>query len=724
MNVKVVPLVSLGLLVLLSACGGGGSSSTIASGVIDDPGGPASFGLLKPAESDAELVRNLRTGLQNASYVSEPQEAFSLPVPAAPGEGEPGSDSNGSPENSFSGTNLQESGVDEADIVKYDGEILYVVDFGEQDFTALPEEEPVAAVPDIAPQAPVIRLFRTDPSTPSAHSVAEITLLSPDFGIEGLYLAEGSPEKKLIAVGQSSPFTYWESFASDYYWREGKTLVQTWDVGDPEHPSRGWSLELDGSLLASRRIENTLYVVTRYSPAIEGLRAYPQSAEEVATNQALIDETPVASLLPDMRRENGVSTELLAPTDCYVPNADYKELIAPPAGGSLVTVTAIDLDSPDTIRSLCLNTYASGFYVSSTALYITANNSGDATLIHKVALSEQGPVYRGSGEVRGYLGTSNPAYLMSEREGDLRVVSSTWGAQTFPLPTIAPAVDMPVAAEESQEEPQEEPQEESQEEPQDDSFGRHRLTILRESADGTRLEEIALLPNSRRPQPIGKPDEDIYATRFLGDRAYIVTFQLIDPLYVLDLADPVDPKITGELEIPGFSKLLQAVGDNLLLGVGMEVPESGPNLTQGVKLALFDVADVTMPVSLAEVVVGKRGSYSPALDNYHALTLIEVDGHYRAAVPIQRNEELQDQGGEVTDPGYYYGWSDNGLYLFDIDPVAGSLILSDSLIIEKSSAQQPYSLSGLYNSRSVLHDDAVFFIDRGAVWDSLWKNGQ
>jgi hypothetical protein len=252
---------------------------------------------------------------------------------------------------------------------------------------------------------------------------------------------------------------------------------------------------------------------------------------------------------------------------------------------------------------------------------------------------------------------------------------------------------------------------------------RHRLTILRESADGTRLQEIARLPNARRPQPIGKPDEDIYAARFLGDRAYIVTFQIIDPLYVLDLADPVDPKITGELEIPGFSKLLQTVGDNLLLGVGMEVSEDGPTLTQGVKLALFDVADVTAPVNLAEVVVGKRGSYSPALDNHHALTLIEVDGHYRAAVPIQRNEELQAQGGEVTDPGYYYGWSDNGLYLFDIDPVAGSLILSDSLIIEKSSAQQPYSLSGLYNSRSVLHDDAVFFIDRGTVWSSLWKPG-
>ena len=63
---------------------------------------------------------------------------------------------------------------------------------------------------------------------------------------------------------------------------------------------------------------------------------------------------------------------------------------------------------------------------------------------------------------------------------------------------------------------------------------------------------LSRLPNDARPEPIGKPGEDVYAVRYFGDKAYVVTFERIDPLYVMDLSNPLEPHITGALEIPGF----------------------------------------------------------------------------------------------------------------------------------------------------------------------------
>lgn len=707
-NGKVLVSVTLSLSAFLVGCGGGGGGG-IAAPTDPVPGLPAAsaFGLLKPAATEAELTRSLHSGLRVAGYVSTKEEVLSLEgLEDALAVAAPSPDSAGT----FSGTNLQEVGVDEADIVKYDGEVLYMVDYSFPDFVAVDGSalEPDLAVESsiAAPQTPTIRLFDTSPEVPSATQLSAIDLQASEFSVDGLYLAEGDQGKQLIGVGQTNSFVYWELFASDYYWRNGRTQVRSWNVDDATAPADAWSVEIEGSLLSSRRIGDMLYLVTRYSPAIEGLVSYPQTEDEVAANQELVDNTALEDLLPNVQRDGGASSELLSATDCLIPNEDYEGSSIPPGQGSLVTVTAINLTSPDSMQSVCLNAYASGFYASTEAIYVTANLSTNTTLIHKVQLTASGPQYRGSGEVPGYIGTSNPSFLMSEHEGDLRVVSSTWEDRFFPLPVIEPEVIEPAP------------------ELVEEDFGRHRLTVLRESADGTKLEKIAQLPNDSRPERIGKPDENIFSARFVGDRAYVVTFRVIDPLYVIDLRNPEDPQITGELEIPGFSTLLQPVGENLLLGVGHDVPVTGENVIQGVKLALFDVGNISAPVSLGEVVIGKRGSYSPASGNHHSLTLLEVDGKYRAAIPIERYaaEVGQNEGEEQAFA--YYGWSDSGLYLFDVDPVAGTLSQAGTVIVDQASSNKPYSNFGIYNGRSVLHEEAVFFINGGTVWSSLWGQDQ
>lgn len=85
-------------------------------------------------------------------------------------------------------------------------------------------------------------------------------------------------------------------------------------------------------------------------------------------------------------------------------------------------------------------------------------------------------------------------------------------------------------------------------------------------------------------------EEYVYSARFMGEIGYFVTFKQVDPLFSVDLSDPENPKIIGELKIPGFSEYLHPYGDGKLLGIGMSVDEEGMT-TEGVKLSMFDVSD-------------------------------------------------------------------------------------------------------------------------------------
>lgn len=118
------------------------------------------------------------------------------------------------------------------------------------------------------------------------------------------------------------------------------------------------------------------------------------------------------------------------------------------------------------------------------------------------------------------------------------------------------------------------------------------------------------------------PGERIYSARFLGDRLYLVTFKKVDPLFVIDLKDPRAPKVLGELKIPGYSDYLHPYDENHILGIGKDTVESGTGdfaWYQGLKLALFDVSNVSRPRELAKVIVGDRGTDSEALRDHKAL---------------------------------------------------------------------------------------------------------
>jgi len=150
------------------------------------------------------------------------------------------------------------------------------------------------------------------------------------------------------------------------------------------------------------------------------------------------------------------------------------------------------------------------------------------TDIHKFAVSGSTIDYRGSGNVDGHLGwdREKAPYRLSEHNGTCACSASpaAWAGWYRPTPP--------------------------------------RWRVAGHADDLARAHERPQPANRGHaaqraaPAPIGKPGEQVYAVRFLGDRAYVVTFRQTDPLYVLDLSNPADPRAAGELQIPGFSDYL------------------------------------------------------------------------------------------------------------------------------------------------------------------------
>ncbi|MBM3291389.1 hypothetical protein FJY84_01790 [Candidatus Bathyarchaeota archaeon] len=117
------------------------------------------------------------------------------------------------------------------------------------------------------------------------------------------------------------------------------------------------------------------------------------------------------------------------------------------------------------------------------------------------------------------------------------------------------------------------------------------------------------------------PKEEIYSARFMGNRCYLVTFKKVDPLFVIDLSKPTEPKILGKLKIPGYSNYLHPYDETHLIGLGKETVEAEEGdfaWYQGLKISLFDVTNVANPIEIAKIEVGDRGTDSPALHDHHA----------------------------------------------------------------------------------------------------------
>jgi uncharacterized secreted protein with C-terminal beta-propeller domain len=152
------------------------------------------------------------------------------------------------------------------------------------------------------------------------------------------------------------------------------------------------------------------------------------------------------------------------------------------------------------------------------------------------------------------------------------------------------------------------------------------------------------------------PGEHIYSARFLGERAYLVTFQQVDPFFVVDLTDPTAPKVLGDLKIPGFSNYLQPYDENHIIGIGKDttpnLQENGMPRPTGLKIALFDVTNPEQPKELSRYVL-PDGSDSQAL--YDPKAFLLSPSKNLMALPVSSPNNYGQ---------YYSYWQ--GAYVFNV----------------------------------------------------------
>jgi hypothetical protein len=238
-----------------------------------------------------------------------------------------------------------------------------------------------------------------------------------------------------------------------------------------------------------------------------------------------------------------------------------------------------------------------------------------------------------------------------------------------------------------------------------------RLSLLKPTADKN-LALIGTLPNDRRPAAIGRPGEQLYASRFVGNRVYLVTYRLTDPLYVLDLSDPTDPQVVGELQVDGYSDYLFPLSERYLVGVGKDAKSDGTAgdgrfaWYQGVKVSLIDVGNPAHPVEAAHHVVGLRGTDATVLHDHHGIALLvnNIPGQansVRVALPVRLHTAKPSYvTGRWSD---YYGFTRNQLSRFDIDLATGTLNVLDDLVGTDSSIERDLSHDRAWLSSGQVH---------------------
>jgi uncharacterized secreted protein with C-terminal beta-propeller domain len=457
----------------------------------------------------------------------------------------------------YSGTNVQEQGVDEPDLVKTDGTTVFAVANGNLNAVDVRGAKP--------------RLL--DSLELGAGRSYELLL----YGNRLLVLSRGG---------------YWiqplpGSIARTTNYVPSQSVLSEVDVSDPKALRVVRTLTLDGSYVAARLVGGSVRIVV--SSQVPGpLPFEPPAAVDSSTlaaaterNRAVVAGSTLKSWLPSFKvARPGEPTAADAR-----PLVQCRHVSRPRAfsGLGMTTVLTLDLDKGlDPVDSVAVMTDAGVVYASPRSLYVATERwadrptsaqllvprTGTTTTINRFDISSpQRTIYRGSGAVSGFLLNQ---WSLSEDRGVLRVVStdspSWWGAT-----------------------------------PDSESF----LTTLRPAGGG--------LVQAARVGDLGK-GERVYAVRFVGDVGYVVTFHQVDPLYTLDLADPDHPRVLGELEIEGYSSYLHPIGEDLLLGVGQDASDSGR--LAGTQLSIFDVSDLRHPVRLDRKQLGP--GWSEAESDHHA----------------------------------------------------------------------------------------------------------
>lgn len=544
--------------------------------------------------------------------------------PPAPGIPSSSGISEGKIADTFSKTNVQVEGVDEADIVKNDASYIYIL-----------SESKVRIVSAYPPA--------------QMKQVGTITLEDANFSPQDMYV----DADRLVLIGTTYENQPDEQPAAGKImmlrpigWRDTtRSVLAVINIADRANPKVERMVKIDGSVVSSRKIDGNVYLITDtyngYHTMLENKGSSSQIMPYLYDSKVGLDR-PIANC-------NQVR---------FMP--DYQDV-------NFVTVTSLDVNnSSSIIKKEVIMGSGDTVYASRDSLYIAATRYSypmmgrfdiwapptdtEKTQIIRFALNDGAATYSSTGTVPGHILNQ---FSMDENGTAFRIATTVGEAWFGPENTRASKNSLYVLS---------------------------RENLAKQTGA---LENIA-------------PGEKIYSVRFIGNRAYMVTFKKVDPFFVLDVSDATNPRILGQLKIPGYSDYLHPFDENHIIGFGKdavdpkEIEEENPGpwsiqfakdfaWYQGMKIALFDVTDVANPKLQFNEVIGDRGTDSELLHNHKALFYDRENGIFAFPVTVAKVSDA-DKARAVEnkmDPGSAYGEQVfQGAYVYKLDLTNGFQLLA------------------------------------------------
>jgi hypothetical protein len=662
---------------LAAGCGGGG---------VLPPNQPVQhqLALTKFGDDDCEGLRKYIAGEAATEVLSQLEMlrkngpvfygAEDTPTAGAPAPGTATQSASGP--SSYTTTNTQVAGVDEADFVKNDGTRIFVLSGQNLYMASSWPADSLALTATVAIEGWPREMY-LDGNTLEVFSA----IYTPE---EGPIIWGGAPMAMPVCI--DGPCGYWWS---------NTTKVTQLDVTDLAHPKVVGETYLPGMYSNSRRVGDSVRIVLsdnfrwpagvsfwpdnftgRYDDKVAWNAAIDQTEQK---DLALINAQPIEKWLPDGKRKLEDGTELDLPYKC----SEFSKTNAPTHLG-ILSVATIDLaqKAPAPQRTSVIADVGT-VYASPGALYVATPHwwwwpePGQQawTYLYKFDITDPTQAsFVAGGAVEGYVADQ---FSLDEKDGNLRVASN--------LENLVDDGSMWGQWKQS-----------------------NRISVL--AQHGATLEEIGKTAEIA-------PGEWLSGARFFGDQAFVTTFKYVDPFFTFDLSDPAHPKAVGQLQVAGMSTYLQTIDATHVLAIGIDVPQSDVGGTVGsssgepLLLSLFDTSDFAHPTLAAQQQVGVGYAWSQAMWDHKAFNWYPE--RKLLAIPFSDWVPYADPSGT----GYWDGFVSD-LRVFSVDPAVGitakgALSMADVY----QSFNDPY-WSWYWSpqiERSVMADDYVYAISNAGI---------
>ena len=661
---------------------------------------------------------------ESATLDGEPMVAESTDDVAATGTD---SDS-GSREGEFSGTNNQESGVDEADFLKTDGFHIYMLNGQLLLIMGVPEFGNLTLESNLTIEGNPTQMMIEGDRLVISSSIYYWNL-PEDSDLRNLMSEEVTVEGDSVGDDKDDDTGDWES---TYTYTKVQNLVKytVVDITNRSSPVIEKEMYIEGNYHTARMVDGTVRSVTHLWTYFDEIRTWVNLPDDywseddldkrmniwnesvdqtVSHNEGVISELTLDDFVPHIyeMRDGEIFTHPLTYEKCTEFSAS-----ADSAGRGFTTIMTIRmLDDEASLEVDHITSSWAHVYSSKDTLVLAepANdmwwfwrNSDweDATNIHSFDISDSNhTTYVASGRVEG---TVNDQFSISEHNGDIRVASTSdnWG-MWWRLAEFDDNGD-PVW-----------------------SGPTNQISILTDDGEGY-LDQIGYIGGIAE-------GETIWSARFVGDRGYLVTFMNIDPLWVLDLSDPYEPVILGELHVPGVSTYIHPIDEDNLLTIGIAGGQDGLGLDWSTtQVSLFDVSNTSSP-TLADTIpltpaytdencmdimtCGWSWSYSEATYEHKAFNYWAPES--LLAVPLSTHRYVYDQieveGRVYSYSGYQYV---SMLKMIEVDTENGTL--SNHGDVEHSGFYNEEGLSSWWSGstsirRSIFMGDYVYSFSGGGA---------